>query len=167
MQRTVLRKPFSSSAESRRGTATVEFAVTAPLFITILLGIAEMSRGLDAAQRLSVAVREGGREAASDMKGLVPSATTTNQKVINDIRNMLTAGGIDGSKVAVTITYADGSRAGQTFNLQDGNNYLQYFKVTATVPYEDIGAFPLRILKGKNLSASVVFRLGRSSTLSG
>ncbi|SFJ31256.1 TadE/TadG family type IV pilus assembly protein [Planctomicrobium piriforme] len=163
MRRTILQNPLRPRDNQRRGTATVEFAVTAPIFMAILLGIAEMSRGLDASQRLSAAVREGGREAASDISDSIPKGWTLNQKVTKDIQNMLTAGGIDGTKVTVTITYADGATAGQAFDLQLPANDLKYFKITATVPYGNVGIFPMRALKGKNLSASVVFRLGRSS----
>ncbi|WP_437228997.1 TadE family protein [Planctomicrobium sp. SH661] len=151
--------------QRRSGTATVELAVVLPVFMTILLGIAEMSRGLDVSERLSSAVRQGGRQAASDMSQFVPNGTTPNQKVIKDIQNMLTASGLDGSKVTVTITHADGNKQGSTFNLADSANYLKYFKVTATVDYSDVGLFP-RVMKNRKLVSSVVFRLGRS-TLSG
>lgn len=152
--------------ESRNGTATVELAVVLPIFMTILLGIAEMSRGLDVAERLASAVRQGGREAASDLSGQIPKGWTINQKVIKDIQNMLTASGLDGNKVVVTITSADGSSQGTPFDFQDPSNYLKYYRITATIDYSDVGLFP-RIMKSKKLTASVVFRLGRSSTLSG
>lgn len=154
-----------SSGENREGTATVELAIVLPIFVTILMGIAEMSRGLDVSERLSSAVRQGAREAAGDMSEQVPPGWTRNQKVIKDIQNMLTASGLDGSKVVVSITYADGGRAGSAFDLSDPINQLQYFRVTATVPYSEIGIFP-KALKGQNLTSSVVFRLGRSGALS-
>jgi hypothetical protein len=148
--------------ETRWGTATVEMAVTLPIFMTIVLGIAEMSRALDASERLSSAIRQGGRFAASDMNGTIPKGWTANQKVISDIKSMLTAGGMDGSKVDISITYADGTGVGKNFDLEDPDNYLQYFKITAQVKYSDVGLFS-RIMANQSLAASVVFRLGRSS----
>jgi len=141
----------------------VEFAVTAPLFIIILLGLIEMSRALDVTQRLSMAVREGGRAAASDIRDRIPPGTTLNQKITADIRNMLVAGGVNGNDITIAITHVDGPRQGQVFNLSDENNSLGYFQVRATVPYEKVGLFPSRIMKGKDLTATVIFRLGRNA----
>jgi len=149
----------------RKGTATVELAVVLPVFMTILLGIAEMSRGLDVSERLASAVRQGGREAASDLTSQIPKGSTINQKVTKDIQNILTASGLDGSKVLVTILHADGSSQGAPFDFQNPDNYLKYYRITATVPYSDVGFLP-RILKNKKLTASVVFRLGRTASLS-
>lgn len=162
MFRRLTTRQTQQGQQNRDGTATVELAVVLPIFMTILLGIAEMSRGLDVSERLASAVRQGGRAAASDLSSVMPSGTTLNQKVINDIRNILTASGIDGEKVTVTITHADGPSEGKTFDLSDGRNYLKYYKVTATVDYADVGLFP-KILSNQKLGASVVFRLGRSS----
>jgi len=151
--------------EFRNGTATVELAVVLPIFVTILLGIAEMSRGLDVSERLASAARQGGREAASDISQQIPKGWTINQKVTKDIQNMLTASGLDGSKVDVKITHADGGTEGATFNFEDPDNYLKYYRITATVDYSDVGLFP-SILKDKKLVSSVVFRLGRTTSLS-
>ncbi len=162
MQRIVRRQATPAQPHRRWGTATVEFAVTAPLFMAILLGIVEMSRALDVKQRLSNAVREGARAAASDLRVKLPPGVTMNQKIVGDIRNMLTAGGLSGSDVDVQITFAEGSKKGTTFDLSDKDNELGYFEVTATVPYAKVGVFPVRIMKGKSLSANVVFRMGKS-----
>src|SRR5690606_3091606 len=101
MFRRLTTRQTQQGQQNRDGTATVELAVVLPIFMTILLGIAEMSRGLDVSERLASAVRQGGRAAASDLSSVMPSGTTLNQKVINDIRNILTASGIDGEKVTV------------------------------------------------------------------
>lgn len=166
MQRITSRIPSVKQDGRRNGTATVEFALIAPLFMLILLGLVEMSRALDVTQRLSMAVREGGRAAASDLREKLPAGWTLNQKITTDIRNMLIAGGINGSDVTITITHAEGNRGGQTFDLLDAENSLDYFEVRATVPYEAVALFPSRFMRGKNLSTSVVFRLGRSSLAS-
>lgn len=161
LRKSAIRSPQNRD-EKRSGTASVELAIVLPLFMVIVMGIAELSRGLDVSERLSSAVRQGGREAASDIASHLPAGWTANKKVISDIRNMLTASGLRGDKVTITIVHADGDQAGQLFDLEDPNNYLKYFKVAATVPYSDVGLLP-SILKNRTLVASVVFRLGRSS----
>ncbi|WP_437204701.1 TadE/TadG family type IV pilus assembly protein [Planctomicrobium sp. SH664] len=148
--------------DDRRGAATVEFAIVAPIFLSLILGISEMSRGLEVSQNLSAAVREGGRLGASDDKSVLSSGVTMNSKVITDIRNMMTATGIDGSKVAVTITHADGEQAGQPFNFADESNYLKNFRITAQINYSDASKIAGRIMKNKKLTSSIVLRLGRS-----
>lgn len=155
--------PLCPQSEDRQGTATVEFALVTPLFLTIVLGIGEMSCALSASQNLSTAVREGGRLAASNMSEQIPQGSTANAKVIQDIKNMLAASGIDSTTVNVTITYADGADAGKTFDLQDPNNYLKYFKITAKIDYSQVSMGLVHIMKGQSLSSSVVFRLGYSA----
>lgn len=155
------------SENDREGVATVELAVVLPLFLTIVLGIGEMSRALDAAQRLTIAVREGAREASTDLSEQTPPGWTTNQKVVADIKTMLAAGGLDSSQVTVTITHAEGSKAGQPFDLEDSVNYLKYYKVTASIDYAAVGMFPPRIMANKKLTSSVVFRMGFNTSLAG
>lgn len=149
--------------QSRKGTATVEFAVIAPFFLLILLGVIEMSRALDVSQKLSVAVREGARAGASEVYDKLPVGTTLNQKITTDIRNMLSASGIAGNDVDISITHAEGNSAGQPFDLRAEENYLQYFRISASIPYHKVGRFPVNIMKNKDLAVSVVFRQGRSA----
>lgn len=151
------------SATDRRGTATVEFAMVAPLFLTLVLGIAEMSRALNASQILTAALREGGRLAAMDLDGMVASGSTSEAKVISDIRNMITASGLDGSKFTITIKHAEGTKAGQDFDFDDSANYLQYFKIAAEVKYSDVSFMPASVMTNQKLRGSIVLRMGRSS----
>ncbi|WP_437191752.1 TadE/TadG family type IV pilus assembly protein [Planctomicrobium sp. SH527] len=162
MQRHIPHQPKHSN-RSREGTATVEFAVVAPFFLLLLLGIVEMSRALDVSQKLSVAVREGARAAASEVYDKLPIGTTLNQQITTDIKNMLTASGITGNDVNISITHADGKSVGQPFDLRAESNYLEYFRVSASIPYHKVGRFPVRIMKDKDLAVSVVFRQGHSA----
>jgi Flp pilus assembly protein TadG len=150
-----------ANREKRRGTATVEFAVVAPLFMTLALGTWEMGTAVKASNNLTAAVREGGRLASMDFNGKLATAQTPNQKVIQDIRAFLSAGGIPGAQVTVTITYAEGASAGSTFDLNDPNNYMQLFKITASVPYSAVSMFPNRFLAGQTLKAQLICRRGR------
>lgn len=147
----------------RSGVAAVEFALVAPIFITLILGTAEMGRALDVSTNLTAAVREGGRLASMHHNGMVPAGMTTNAKVIQDIRNVLTANGINGNKVTLTLTHPDGPQLGQEFDLDDPQNALGNFRITATVAYRDVSFFPLQIMSESTLRTSIVFRLGQAS----
>ncbi|MBT5019983.1 MAG: pilus assembly protein [Planctomicrobium sp.] len=149
-------------SEIRRGIATVEFAVVAPVFISLILGMAEMSRALDVSTNLTAAVREGGRLASMHHNGAIPPGMTTEQKVIHDIRNVLKANGINGAKTTLTITHADGNNEGQDFDLDSGDNYLQNFRISASIAFSDVTIFPLRRMENQSLNSSVVFRLGKA-----
>lgn len=151
--------------EAREGTATVEFALVAPLFLLLLLGMAEMSRALDVSTNLSAAIREGGRLASMNNNDKVPAGSTINQKVISDIKNMLTAVGINGQFVTVNILHADGASAGQPFDLSDPNNKLAHFLIEASVPYNEVSVFPLNFMDGQIIRTGVVFRLGQSKMI--
>ncbi|QDT52839.1 TadE-like protein [Caulifigura coniformis] len=156
------RRPSSSVATNdRRGTATVEFAVIAPLFLLLVLGTWEMGTAVRASNNLTAAVREGGRLASMDFTGTVASNQTPNQKVEQDIRAFLNASGLPGALATISITHAEGANAGQTFNLANSTNYLALFKIRATIPFSSVSMFPNRIMKGTTLKAELVTRRGR------
>jgi len=152
------------AACDRRGTATVEFAVIAPLFLILVLGTWEMGTAVRAGNNLTAAVREGGRLASMDFTGSLAPNQTANQKVEQDIRAFLNASGLPGSQATITITHADGASAGQTFDIGDTANYLALFKIKATIPFSAISLFPNRIMNGTTLKAELITRRGRVST---
>ncbi len=148
---------------SRKGAAVVEFALIAPLFLVLVLGTVEIGRATDVGATLSQAVREGGRLGSMDFGPLIPAGQTANQKVINDVKNMLSASGIPGASVTVTITHAGGANDGSTFDLEDPANYLEHFRVTASVPFTAVSVFPLQIVGSSTIKSEIVFRLGHSN----
>jgi Flp pilus assembly protein TadG len=154
---------LSASPAFRRGAAAVEFAVLVPLFLMLVMGTWEMGTALTAGTKMAAAVREGGRLASMDYTDTLNTGETINEKVIKDIKNFLTASGISGDDVTVTITHADGENAGEDFDLGDNGNYLKLFTLTALVNYEDISTFPLDYMAGQQIEAKLVFRLGRVS----
>lgn len=158
-----LAAPSGSHRDSRRGTATVEFALTLPVFLTLIMGVTEVGSALDSTNLLSAGLREGGRLATMDWSTVVPSGTTINQKVIGDIKNFYTAAGLPGNEVVVTITSAEGSDVGQDFNLATASNQGRLFKISATLPYSKSSALPASFMKNKNLKSSLVFRAGRTT----
>lgn len=160
MKKLPLKHRFATT-DKRRGTATVEFAVVAPLFVVLALGTWEMGTAVTASNNLTAAIREGGRLASMDYTGMLAVNQNANQKVIQDVKAFLSAAGIPGASVTVTITHADGPSAGSTFNLQDNSNYLKLFRITATVPYSAVSLFPSNFLGGKTLRAELICRRGR------
>jgi Flp pilus assembly protein TadG len=158
-------RPLPSVAgDDRRGTATVEFAVIAPIFLILVMGTWEMGTAVRASNNLTAAVREGGRLASMDFTGSLAVNQTANQKVVQDIRGFLNASGLPGAQATITITYADGASAGSTFDLGDTSNYLNLFRIKATIPFSAISLFPNKIMAGTTLKAELVTRRGRIST---
>src|SRR5262245_10305051 len=81
---------INGKRQNRRGAAMMEFAIVAPLFLTLVLGILEAGQALHASNVMAAAVREGGRLAAMDWNDFLPEGFTPNTKVIADTRNFLT-----------------------------------------------------------------------------
>ncbi|MFN0199650.1 MAG: TadE family protein [Planctomycetaceae bacterium] len=150
-------------AVNRRGAAMVEFAVIAPVFVILLLGTIETGNALDTSNLLSSAIREGGRLGCMDWDGVVDASQSTNDKVINDIRNFLVAGGLPGDDIAITITSAQGEDEGDVFNLSDPDNRLRLFRITATIPFDQVSLYPSHFMSGRDVSMSIVFRAGNAS----
>jgi Flp pilus assembly protein TadG len=163
MKRTT--KHSGASRGSRRGAATVEFALIAPLFVMLTMGTIQAGIGISAAETLTSALREGGRLATMDYSKKLQTGQTGNQKVIQDIRNFLSAERIDGSKVTITITHAEGTLAGQTFDLSSPANDLKMFKITASMPYSAVSSITFFPHAAQTVSASIVYRKGKTTLL--
>lgn len=163
MHRHSLRRLTETVSQRRRGAAVVEFAVMAPVFLTLTLGSVELGYALNASNTLYGALREGGRLASQDWSDMLEPNETPNDKVIQDVRNMLTAARIPGDEVTLTIVHADGPSAGQPFDLADPDNYLELFTINAEIPYEEVSLISGYFLKGQSLRASITFRMGRVS----
>ncbi len=150
----------------RNGAATVEFAIVLPVFLTLLMGMAEMGNALNTTQTLHGALRDAGRLAAMDYSQIIGTSADPNDKVIQDIRNLLTASGIPGDRVTISIVHSGGNNDGSPFDLSDENNYLELFRIEASIPYTDVSTYPLQYFTDSKLYASVTFRKGRGSLVS-
>lgn len=150
-------------SERRRGAAAVEFALLAPVFVAMAMGAIQAGYNFDNTNKMLAVIRQSGRLASMDANAPLQPGQTLNQKVIQDIKNSLTANGLPGNQMTVTITNADGASAGSTFDLSNSNNYLQYFKITVSVPYSAVNTGNFLPSSNSNMSASVVFRMGQSS----
>lgn len=153
----------ATNRSQRRGAAAVEFALLAPLFVMLCLGTWEIGRALSTKNSLSTAIREAGRRAANDFES-PNSAETENERAIRAIKSYLSASGLPGDRVQVTIAHAESGQEGEVFDLQDPSNALELFEITATINYVDFTSIPFRHLEDTSLSASVVFMNGRTRT---
>ncbi len=149
------------SHENRRGTATVEFAVIAPVFLTLILGMLEASRMFETYGQLAQVARDGGRLGAMDRSDWVTSGVKSNNKIISDIRNSLTAAGFDPDKLEIAIEPA--GQPGESFDLDDPNNDLDLFQVRISVPFSEIAAMPVPNELDYSLSTTVTFRNTKST----
>jgi Flp pilus assembly protein TadG len=92
---------WRKTSDRRPGAATIEFALSAPIFFMLLLGMFEFGRVYMASQLLTEAARVGCR------KGIVEGTTT--QQIKDAVTNYLTAVGISGEAVSVTINDGAGN----------------------------------------------------------
>src|SRR5205814_3863555 len=83
-----------------RATATVEFALLAPLLAAILMGSIELARAVMVKGILTDAARDGARIGALPGEG---NSIVSHTDVTTDITNILTDNGIDSTKVTIVI----------------------------------------------------------------
>ena len=133
MSRTVIHRTC------RHGASAVEFAIVAPIFFMVVLGILEFGRMAMVQQVLTNAAREGARV------GILDGATFTT--VDAKARQYLTASAIKGG--TVTVVPNPPSSAG----------YDQPVTVTVSIPFDDVSWLPAPFfIKNKVLSAEAVMR---------
>ena len=134
--------PRGSTRSRRRGTAVVEFAIVAPLFFLLVLGIIEFGRMVMVQQILTNASREGARRA------VLESATAPEVETV--VADYLTNTSVSGA----TVTVAPGSLSGLGFG--------DPVTVTVSVPFDRVSWVPAPwFLGGRTLSAQSVMRAER------
>jgi hypothetical protein len=144
----------------RRGTASVEMALVAPIFVAVIAGLAEASRLLDAQTQLSTAARLGARLATMDRSDLPNNGQSTNQKVEQDIRTYLNASRLPGD--AANIFIVDPADHTTPFDLDDPVNDMDLFELRVELPYAAISGLSS---ESWSMSAKVVFRNSRAPVL--
>ncbi len=133
-------KPLGSKPRTdRRGAAVVEFAVVAPIFLLLVLGMIEFGRVLMVQQMLINASREGARVAVLD------GATTGDvESTVDDY--------LDGSSISaanVTVTPDPPSNAG----------FGDPVTVRVTLPFDQVSWLPSPMyLSGYMITAESVMR---------
>ena len=161
----MLRHSLSNQKPKKRlGAAAVEMAMVLPLFMTLTFVSIESGHALNVAQKLEAVVRDGGRLASKDIEpALLAGGITANQKVTNDIKNMLKAEGYPATNIVVTIVHADGATMGQNFDLGLTTNQYKMYRITVTIPYSDVKMFPMSINNSTLIRATLVGSRGRST----
>jgi Flp pilus assembly protein TadG len=126
-----------------RGVIAVECAMVLPLLLTILLGVWDIGRLVDASQILNNAAREGGRQASTGQ-----AAVTDIQ---NAILNTLSQAGVSTTGVTISVTnLTNASRSDPTTA-----NQLDQFQVAVTLPSSNVRYISLNNLIGSNTLRAV------------
>ncbi len=134
-------KVCRSCRRNRQGAAVVEFAIVAPVFITLVLGMIEVGRGVMVQQVLTNASREGARF------GVLDGATGAD--VTTKVKDYITRANINSAAATVTVNPSDPSSA----------PYGGQVQVTVSIPYASVSWVPVpRFLASQPLSASSSMR---------
>jgi Flp pilus assembly protein TadG len=128
--------------KDRTAAATVEFAVVAPVFFLVMLGLVEVGRGLMVQHLLLNAARQGART------GILPSNGKTD--VTNAVSNTLAPAGITAQTVTITVNDASGDPA----NANSGDD----IGVQVQVPISAITWVPVTNFLSGNISAQYTLR---------
>lgn len=117
----------------------MEFAVVAPLFFLLILGMVEFGRMMMVQQILTNASREGARIAVLD--------NTTTADVVTAVQNYLSSGGVSGASVTVSPDPPSSAAYGESVS------------VVVSVPFDQVSWLPSPMFLGGNtLEATSVMR---------
>ena len=134
-----LEKACRICRKKRRGAAAVEFALVAPLFLLMVLGMVEVGRAIMVQQIITNASREGARRAVLD--------GATHTEVTSFVNTYLTGASLP----AATVTFPQG-------NPQDAG-FGAPVEVRVSIPFSQVSWVPSPMyLGGTKLRASSVMR---------
>jgi len=150
-----------SGATERRGAVAVEFALVLPFLIATIVGLIEITRAYDVQNLLETGAREGARFASMDRSGMLQEGETTNQKLIQDVTNLMASSGVPAEDLQVVIR--DSVSPELPFDLDDPANDLMLFEVEVSVPFSSVSLTPISEANDYTLSASITFRNGRAT----
>lgn len=154
------RGPVCASRHGSKGQALVEFALTVPLLLIIMLGSLEIGFLINGHIMLANAVREGTRAAS-----LGQTLPNVNARIINlsgrlnvTGSNITTQKSSDNGTTWVTMTIPSGGGSGTetstSYNSAEAGNLI---RITVQVPYQQITNF-IPGLNGINITKTVVMR---------
>ncbi len=153
-----MRLPKKNNHSASRGVAAVELAFVLPFLVILLLGVWEVGRMIEVQQILNNAAREGSRLAAQgliinqDSNPTLIKVTTGSPNVESAVRNYLREAGINTANMTVTFQYVDGNTSNtEPFQASKG----QRFKVTVSIPFDNVKWTLLRFTSFSNLSSTV------------
>lgn len=124
-----------SKLKNRQGASAVEFALVAPIFFLVAMGIFEFGRAMMVQQMLINASREGARNAIFQ--------TSTTDTAITATIDHLSRSGLTIARERVTVSPDPNTAA-------HGDPVM----VSVAVPYSEIGWIPGFFMGGRTLSAS-------------
>lgn len=137
--RVKLEKQRGACRRERQGTAAVEFAIVAPVFLLLVFAIVEYGRMVMVEQTLTNAAREGAR------LGIIDGSSTANVEA--RVANYLQAAKLTGHTTTVATLPPEGSDTGDRIS------------VTVSIPYSQVSWLPVPMyLGGSTLSSTAVMR---------
>ena len=114
----------------RRGAATVEFAIVAPLLLLVSFGMIEVTRAAQVKTTLSDAVRNGCRV------GIQPHVHKGD--VTAAVQSVLKQNGINKANASVEVQVKDGEQAWKATDVATAPRG-SWIKVSVTIPLKDVG----------------------------
>jgi Flp pilus assembly protein TadG len=133
-----LERPCRLYRRNRRAAAAVEFAIVAPVFFLLVLGMIEYGRMVMVQQVLTNASREGARAAVLD------GADWPEVEAL--VTSYLTSGSISGATVTKPSNF-------------DTAEFGDPMTITVSVPFNQVSWLPSPMyLGGKTLSATTIMR---------
>jgi Flp pilus assembly protein TadG len=145
----------------RKGAVAVEFAIVAPVLVTLVLGMIQYGRAFEMQNQLQVAAREGARLASMDHTGMLADGQSSNQKLVQEVKNFLATYNIDPNDVTVTVK--DHTNPAADFNLDDPANDLKLFDVNVSVDHSKVSMMPVSTNSDYALTGKIVFRNGKAT----
>ncbi len=125
--------------DPRRGAAVTEFAIVAPVFFLVILGMIEFGRMAMVQQVITNAAREGARIAVLD--------GATKNKVDQRVNDYLVSAGVRTATVAVTPDPPDSAKYGESVS------------VSVSIPFREVSWLPTpRFIGAHVLRAESVMR---------
>jgi Flp pilus assembly protein TadG len=124
-----------AGVRKRRGASVVEFALVAPIFFTIVLGIIEVGRGCMVQELITEGARRGARI------GVIEGTSSTTIK--QTVTNYLGSVGISGDTAGISVNDAP-------IDSIDAQNMPAYTEITVvvTVPVSSCTWVPTLFLSG-------------------
>lgn len=122
-----IKRPMTGSgSRGRRGQSLVEYAMTVPVFLLILLGIMEFGFAFSHHLTLEYATREGARTGSAIANGTVATCAKVDDEIIASVQRVLdAAGSVDLSHVTEIHIYkasATGQEGAQINVWKPGSN---------------------------------------------
>lgn len=130
----MIASPLRRFRRNQHGQALVEFAITVPFLLVLLLGIVDFARAWNVYQVLTDAGREGARLAVvdngsteGDVRAAVKSKAASAGIALTDGNITIAEGAGRGDPTTVTISYEYTLRfVGGIFGILTGDNSIDY-----------------------------------------